>query len=98
MKLDILTEEEIKELFSKILNKIENDKKVIENSLKYCTIYRSNLGYCIEFYNGFEHKMCCISDGKVYVSSESEEDNKFLTSYLKSCLQEIAEQKFSLQA
>lgn len=98
MKLDNLAEEEIKEVFSKILYKIEINKDVVEKSLKYCPIYKSGLNYCIEFYNGFEHKLCCINDRKVYVSSESLEGNKYLTTYLKSVLQEIAEQKFSLEA
>ena len=97
MKLDNFTEEEIRSLFYKILCKIETDKSIVQNSLKYNPILKIGGSYCFEYYNGFEHKMCCIQDRKVLVSSESEEDNKYLTNYLKSVVQEIAEQKFSCQ-
>ena len=97
MKLDSLTEEEIRNVIYKILCKIETDKAIVEKVMKYSPIVKTNAGYCFEYYNGFEHKLCCISDRKVYVSSEGEQDNKHLTNYLKTVLHEVAEEKYSHQ-
>ncbi|MBQ8615712.1 MAG: hypothetical protein IJ415_04025 [Clostridia bacterium] len=93
MRLNDLTEDEIEEVFRRILKKVETNDDVVEKSLKYCFIYKDNGRYCMDFYNGFEHKLCSISDRSVYVSSESDKENRILTAYLKDIIQEVVENK-----
>ena len=97
MSLRNLTEEDIKEVFRKVLTKVDNNVKEIDKCLKVQDIVKTKDGYCFGYYNGFEHKVCVINDNNVYVSSETDEDNKYLTKYLKQAIQEVLENKYSIE-
>lgn len=89
MVLDNLTEDEIKSILTKLLVKVEGHKEEVEKYLRTSKVYRYQGAYCINFYNGYESKVCAIDARKAYVSSESINDNIALTEYYHEILNNV---------
>ena len=93
MKLDALTTEEIREIMKQLLYKVEADKSVVDKHIQHRNIHRYNETYLMNFYNGYEYKICSIDENKVDISSESFITNLELTKFYKPLLESILSAK-----
>lgn len=98
MKLDGLSTEEIKEIMKQLLYRVEADHSVVDRGLKHRKVYKFNSKYCVNFYNGYEYKICSIDDHNADISSESLNDNVELTKYYKQLLANVISAREELQA
>ena len=87
MKLDQLSTEEIKDIMKQLLYKVEADESLVDKHILHRNVQRQQDSYIINFYNGYEHKVCVIDDNKANISSESHLENLELTKFYKSLLQ-----------
>lgn len=93
MRLEELSNEEIKDIMKKLILKVEANEEVVEKGLMHRKVYKYNRKYCINFYNGFDYMICSIDNINADISSESLNDNLELTKYYHQLLQEAFEKK-----
>lgn len=90
MNFKDLSIEEIKEeVIKKLLYKIEWDKTLVDRQIKYCEVYKYNGTYCLNFFNGYEHKVVSVDGKKAFISSESLKENEELTKYYHTLLKSV---------
>ena len=94
MNFNDLTIEEIKEeIIKKLLYKTEFNKEIVDRQIKYCEIYKYHGTYCLNFFNGYEHKVVSVDNKKAFISSESLQENDDLTKFYRSLLKTVLYKK-----
>ena len=93
MTLKDLTTEEIKDIIKQLLYKVETSKEVVDKNIKYRKVYMYKGKFCLNYYDGFDYKICTIDNLNADISSESLMDNIWLTEYYKELLEEIFKEK-----
>lgn len=93
MNLKDLSTEEIKEIMTKLLYKTEPSKEIVDKNIKFRKVYVYNGKYCINYDDGFDYKICSIDNLNASISSESINDNVWLTQYYLKLLNETFQKK-----
>ena len=79
MFVDLLSDNKKRDIFTKLLKHVEEDKIAVEKSVKFREIHTTKNGYFMYYSNGFESKVVEIDDLIATISSESTTDNLEIT-------------------